>query len=197
MNKHFTKIIIAFLIIFSLFTFASCSSLNSERISPSFNNAFDSIKGALFGYPDPVLTREIINSIPYASAKLKIGKGSSGLIILESISNNKYTWVSKDQIFIVIEDGRVIRTEGLFNNLTNLIKPDLSFKDFVDNPNIPTNYFFYYSYDKPNLVDLKVSASIVNKGYQEIEILGEVRNLILLEETISNEQIRWERKNQF
>ena len=47
------------------------------------------------------------------------------------------------------------------------------------------------------MVDLKVSASIVNKGYQEIEILGEVRNLILLEETISNEQIRWEKKNLF
>ena len=198
MKKYSTNKLIFSLLIFLQFVFSSCASINMERISPSFNSAFDAIKGALIGYPDPVFTGEIINSIPYASAMLKIGKGSNGLIILESVSNTKYTWVSQDKVFIVIQDGRIIETEGLFNNLTNLTRPDLSFEDFVGgSPNVSTNYFFYYSYDKPFLLDLRVSATLVNKGYQKVEILGQTRNLLLLEETISNKQIRWEKKNLF
>ena len=128
---------------------------------------------------------------------LKIGKGSNGLIILESVSNSKYTWVSKDQVYIVVEEGRIIKTVGLFNNLTNLIRPDLSFEDLVNKANASKNYFFYYSYDKPFLSDLRMSVSLVNKGIEKVEILGKTRNLLLLEETISNEKIRWEKKNLF
>ena len=173
----------------------ACSSTNSQRISPAFNNALNTIQGALFGYPDPLFTREIINNIPYASAILKIGKGSSGLIILESVSSAKSTWVSKDNIFIVIEGGRIIQTEGLVNNLTSFVRPDISFKEFIDNPTSFTSFFVYYSYDEPFLSNLKVEISLIKKGYQEIEILGKTRNLLLIEETLSNEQIRWKKKN--
>ena len=187
-----------YILIFSLqFVFSACASINAERLSPTLNSAFDAIKGALFGYPDPVFTSEIIDSIPYASAILKVGKGSNGLIILESVSNTKYTWVSQDQVFIVVQDGRIIKTKGFLNNLTNLTLPDFKFKDLLDNPTASANYFFYYSYDKPFLLDLRVSATLVNKGYQKVEILGQTRNLLLLEETISNKQIRWEKKNLF
>lgn len=193
MKKHST-----YILIFALqFVFSACASMNSERLAPSFNTAFDAIKGALIGYPDPEFTREIINNIPYASAILKIGKGSNGLIILESVSDTKYTWVSQDQVFVVTQNGRIIKTNGLLNNLTNLTLPDFKFKDLLNNPTGSVNYFSYYSYDKPFLSDLRVSVTLVNKGYQKVEILGQSRNLLLLEESISNKQIRWEKKNLF
>ena len=90
MKKHLLELLAFPLMLFSLFLFSGCASINSERLSPSLNSAFESIKGALFGYPDPLFTREIINNIPYASAMLKIGKGSNGLIILESVSDDKF-----------------------------------------------------------------------------------------------------------
>ena len=192
--KNFLKIFITITLQVILL---ACSSTNAQRISPSFNNAFNTIQGALFGYPDPLFTREIINNIPYASAILKIGKGSSGLIILESVSSAKSTWVSKDNIFIVIEGGRIIQTEGLVNNLTNFVRPDISFKEFIDNPTSFTSFFVYYSYDEPFLSNLKVEVSLIKKGYEEIEILGKTRNLLLVEEVISNEQLRWKKKNLF
>ncbi len=46
-------------------------------------------------------------------------------------------------------------------------------------------------------MDLQVEVSIVNKGQQEIKILGEVKKLILIEESISNKEIRWTAKNLF
>ena len=175
----------------------ACSSMNSERIAPSISGAYDSIKGALFGYADPVFNKEIINRIPYASAILKIGKGSSGLIILESIDSYSYVWVSKDKVYLKTKNGRIVQTEWLFNNLTNLTSPSQSFEEVLNNPQAVMDYFSYYSYDQPYLLDLSVKVSIVNKGPQEVEILGEVKNLILIEETISNDEIRWYRKNLF
>ena len=192
--KNLLKIFILFIL---LTTLVACSSTNSQRISPAFSNAFNTIQGALFGYPDPLFTREIVNNIPYASAMLKIGKGANGLIILESVSNTQYTWVSKDQVFIVLEEGRIIKTEGLLNNLTSLVRPKSMFKELANNPSDDIDYFLYYSYDEPFLSDLKVSATLAHKGFQQIEILGKTRKLLLLEETITNEQIRWEKKNLF
>ena len=49
-----------FFFIFLIQIFLACSSMNSERIAPSIGGAYDSIKGALFGYADPIINREII-----------------------------------------------------------------------------------------------------------------------------------------
>ena len=87
-----------YLLIILLLT--SCASLSSERLAPSFTYAFEAVKNALFGYPDLNITRETVENIPYASALLKIGKGTQGLVILERVENNNYTWVSKDNVYV-------------------------------------------------------------------------------------------------
>ena len=186
-----------FFFIILIQTFLACSSMNSERIAPSIGGAYESIKGALFGYTDPIINKEIINRIPYASALLKIGKGSNGLIILESANSESYIWVSKDNVYLETKNGRIVQTVGFFNNLTNLTLPNQSFEEVLNDPEAVMDYLSYYSYDQPYLLDLQVKVSIVNKGPQEIKILGEVKNLILIEESISNEEIRWSVKNLF
>jgi len=178
-------------------TLLACSSVNSDRIAPSFFGAYDSIKGVFFGYPDPIINKEIIDRIPYASALLKIGKGSSGLIILESANPNNYIWVSKDNVYLETKHGRIVKTEGLFNNLIDLTLPNQTFEQVLKNPEAVMHYLSYYSYDRPYLLDLEAKISIVNRGTQEIKILGEVKKLILIEESISNDEIRWKAKNLF
>ena len=175
----------------------SCSSLNVERLAPSFTFAYETIKNALIGYPDLDITREIVENIPYASALLKIGKGTQGLVILERVENNNYLWVSKDRVYIVTKDGRIERSLGLSNNLTKITSIDQSFKDLLTELNPVTEYYSYYSFQDPLLSDLKVSISIANKGIQEVEILEEKKKLILIEEIISSELIGWKEKNQF
>jgi len=187
----------SFFFIFLMNILLACSSLNSERIAPAMSGAFESIKGALFGYPDLIISREVINRIPYASALLKIGKGSQGLIILESTNSDSYIWVSKDNVYLKTRHGRIVQTAGLFNNLTNLTLPNQIFEEVLNDPEAVRDYLSYYSYDQPYLLDLQVEVSIVNKGQQEIKILGEVKKLILIEESISNKEIRWTAKNLF
>ena len=120
---------------------------------------------------------------------------SNGLIILESVSGNQYTWVSRDRVYLVTVEGRIQKTAGLPNNLTDLKSLKQTFEGLIKKPDTVFNYFAYYSYEQPNLTDLKVNVSLVNKGSQEVEILGEVRHLILFEEKISNDVIRWRETN--
>ena len=199
--KHKTRSLLvginSFFYLLILVLLPSCASLNSEQVAPSWSYAYKAVKNAVFGYPDLNITREVIKNIPYASALLKVGKGSEGLVILESIQNNNYLWVSRDNEYILIKDGRIQRSIGLFNNLTNITSIDQTFEDLLTQSNPVTEYSSYYSFEKPTLFDLKVSVSIENKGIQEIEILGEKRNLILIEETISSELIGWKEKNKF
>ena len=158
-----------YLLIILLLT--SCASLSGEKLAPSFTYAYDSIKNALFGYPDLNITREIVENIPYASALLKIGKGTQGLVILATVENNNYAWVSKDNVYIVTKDGRIVRSLNLLNNLTKITSINQSFEDLITKPNPVTEYYSYYSFEKPLLLNLKVNVSITNKGVQEIEIL--------------------------
>jgi len=186
---------IIYLLIFILLS--SCASLNSEKLAPSYFYAYDSLKKALFGYPDLNITREIVENIPYASALLKIGKGAQGLVILERVENNKYIWVSNDNVYIVTKDGRIERSLGLVNNLTKITSINQSFEDLLTKSTPVTEYYSYYSFEDPLLLDLKVLITITNKGIQEIEILGVRKRLILIEENISSEIIGWKEKNKF
>jgi len=186
-----------FFYLLTILFLTSCASLSSEKVAPSFTYAYESMKHALFGYPDLNITREIVKNIPYASALLKIGKGSQGLVILERVDNNNYAWVSKDNVYIVTRDGRIVRSLGLLNNLTKITSINQSFEDLITKPNPVTEYYSYYSFEKPLLLNLKVNVSITNKGVQEIEILGKRMKLILIEENITSELIGWKEKNKF
>ena len=192
-----TTYFLSFFYLSLLLLLPSCVSITGEKLAPSYTYAYKVIKNALIGYPDLNITREIVENIPYASGLLKIGKGTQGLVILESIEHNNYLWVSKDKVYIVTKDGRIERSLGLLNNLTKISSIDQSFKDVLTKPNPVTEYYSYYSFEEPLLFDLKVTISIKNKGIQEIEILGEKKKLVLIEESISSELIGWKENNKF
>ena len=184
---------IHFLIILFL---CSCSAIDSGRIAPGYAQAYTAIKNALVGYENNLLTQELINEIPYASAVLKIGKGPEGLIILESINDINSTWVSADGVYLTIQNGKIVRTEGLPNNLTNFIHPFKS--NFPGNINSDVNmHYFYYSYDKPFLSDLRVEARLENKGREVVQVFQKDMELTLIEEKIENKSIRWKATNKY
>ena len=164
----------------TVLTLGACASIGTNNIAPSYFDAFESLKGAIFGRSDNQITRDLVEQIPYASATLKIGKGSTGLVILESVQNNQYTWVSADKIYVVVKDGRIIRSLGLFNNLTSYKSPQQTFKQLIEENNPVLDYFTYYSYDQPLLLNLKAQVHISNRGLQSVSIFGVKRNLYLI-----------------
>jgi hypothetical protein len=186
------KIITIFLF---LLIITSCSSIDYSRIAPGYSEAFKAIKNVIVGYEDQLITKELVENIPYASSLMKIGKGPRGLIILESINSNYLTWVSADEVYLITKNGRVIQTAGLNNNLIEFSGPYR--KKNLLNQADGTIHNYYFSYDFPYLRNLKATAIIKKKGEVKVDLLGGERKLILIEEEISNDFIGWSAVNKF
>lgn len=175
--------------------FISCSAIDSQRVAGNYFQALDALGGYFYGYKDYPLSRDLINNIPYASIKLNIGKGPSGLLILESINDLSYIYVSADGVRFVIRNGSISRTHGLDNNLVSRIEPKDVLKNFVKSGLNQQSHFIYHSYDEPKLIDLKIKVDLTRRGYEEIEILSKKYNLLKVEETLENEYLGWKKTN--
>ena len=172
---------------------SSCSNFNTSNIAPGYRDAFTSISNYLIGTEDQ-LSSEMIDNIPYASAVLKIGRGPRGLIILESITNDKYNWVSADGIIITTDIyGKIIGTEGLENNLLNLESSYFSLND-ADTSN---SYTSFYSFYPPRLNLLPVEVSFEFLGEESIELIKGLSYLSRIDEEIKNDTLGWKEVNRY
>ena len=183
-------------LILPLFLLYSCSAYEAGKIAPGYKEAFIALKGIIIGYDNEFLTRQVIDEIPFASLVLRIGKGAPGLMILESVKPNEETWVSADGVYVLIRDGRIIKTAGLENNLSNFLSIESSMKDFIAKDE-KVEQVFYYSYDVPRLIDLKVTSVSNLIGKEKINIYDIEKELFKIEEIITNEYLGWSVKNYF
>jgi len=180
--------------IFCCFLVISCAQ-NPNLVPSSYTTIFSLISDSLFN-DESVINTEVIESIPYASALVNFNKSPKSLIILKSKENNTYTWVSADSKVFFTENGRVIGTMGLPNDLYEVIRPNIKFKEIL-NKEALLNYVAYYSFKKPTLNNLKVEISLKVIRNQKITIFKEEKNLVLVEERLINKQINWKRTNRF
>lgn len=183
------------LIYLSLLFIFGCSSL-PDNVAGSWKYSFQAVKGAIFGYEDYPITRDLVNNIPYASMRLKIGKGAAGLLILEAKEGKINTWVSSDEIRIVEKNGEIIRTIGLINNLTSIRSHDINLFNQINNKDIK-EIKKYISLDNPEVFDLNLSIKIFNEGIEEIEILDKKYSLIHFILEKENRYIRWKVKDHY
>ena len=184
-----------------VFLLASCLSLIGcssipDNVAGSWRYSFETFKSALFGYEDFPITRELIDNIPYASIRLKIGKGPAGLLILENKERKKNTWLSADQVTIVEREGKIIRTLGLTNNLTSIRPQSVNYVEFVKNKDNPV-YKSFISLDNPEVFELELKVKVLNKGLEEIEIVDKKYSLIHFIEEKENRYLRWKSKDHY
>ena len=93
----------------SSFLVSACS----ETID-SASESFGLIVGGQEGAP---ISRDKVNSIPYASIAAKIGKGPRSLIILGKVYGDNLHWITADRKALVTRNGRLVQTAGLQANL--------------------------------------------------------------------------------
>ena len=182
-----------FIFIFILTSITACSGIDTNKIAPGYVQAFTSIKQFIF-QSDEGIDPELIESIPYASMLVRIGKGPSALMILESIKNEDYTWVSADGVYLVINNGRIIETYGLSNNLKERLAPANTWKDKLKSG---LEYVSYNSYSPPTLNNLKVISTYSLKGEEEINLVFGLKKLKLIEEEMISQEIAWSRQNTY
>jgi hypothetical protein len=173
----------------------SCS-VDTSKIAPGYAEAFRTLKNTIIPQKNELITPEVIEKIPYASMTLRIGRGAPGLMILESFTDERETWVSADGVYLVIEKGQIIKTAGLHNNLVNFRAVDNDFKDLIQSKDSEKLYF-YYSYDEPELNNMRVEAKRKFIKTERTELLGSTKDLNIIEERISNNFIGWKETNMY
>ena len=183
------------LLLASCLSLIGCSSI-PDNVAGSWRYSFETFKSALFGYEDFPITRELIDNIPYASIRLKIGKGPAGLLILEIKERKKNTWLSADQVTIVEREGKIIRTLGLTNNLTSIRPQSVNHVELVKNKDNPI-YKSFISLDNPEVFELELKVKVLNKGLEEIEIVDKKHSLIHFIEEKENRYLRWKSKDHY
>ena len=176
-----------------IFTF-SCAQ-NSSFVSSSYSTIFYLLTESLLGEEEKI-DREVIDNIPYASALINFGKQPKSLIILESKNKNIYSWVSADNKTFFTQEGRILGTYGLSNDLLKVVRPDITFKQILNNPN-QKPYFAYYSFKKPNLNNLRVEITTKVIDGQKILILGKEKDVTLIEERLESKTVYWKATNRF
>ena len=87
-----------------------------------FNDVSATVQEAYGNYIDVELTPLEIESVPYASAYLKIGNQKQIFVVLAFAEQNPLTgktllkWVSSDKAMVVTENGHIVKTLNLQNN---------------------------------------------------------------------------------
>ena len=170
----------------------SCASIDNTKIAPGYVEAYNSIKQLITGVNNNI-SSDTIQAIPYASMLVKIGKGPESLMILESINNSDYTWVSADGVYIVINNGRIIKTYGLNNNLKEVLLPYSGW----NNLNLDNDYISYFSFSSPDFNNLRVLSNFSPQSKQLITMKFGDKNLQLIEERIYASDIAWEEINRY
>ena len=171
---------------------ASCSAIDTSRIAPGYGAAFNSIKLAVFGDNNEI-DKNLIANIPYASMLVKIGKGPTALMILEGVNGDEYTWVSADGVYLVLKEGKIVKTEGLPNNLFSRFDSPFKWSQNL----YEQTYTSYLSFRNPRLDNLKVTSIYEENGKFDVELVFSNKNLQLVEEKIESETIAWSQTNEY
>ncbi len=175
----------------SIILLASCA--NQKIISSSFTTTFDLFKD--YFKDEDLISKELVSQIPYASAALSFGDNKESLVILESLNQDNFVWVSADRKVFFMKDGRINRTIGMPSNLYYVERPVINFKQIIDKGAI--SYISYYSFRQTTLNNLTVNIKAKVVGLRNINILGDEKRLLLIEEEIYGKVIGWEHTNKY
>ena len=97
---------------------------------------------------------------------------------------------------MILEKGRIKRTAGLFNNLVSFKAVKNDFKRLVNSKESEA-LVYYYSYDEPELINMRVEVKREFIRIEEVKFLGFEKRLNLIEEKITNNYIGWKAINKF
>ena len=181
----------SFCVFLLTFLISSCASIDTSRIAPGYSEAFKNIKQYFLGAENEI-ELDVIASIPYASMLVRIGNGPTALMILESKKDEEYTWVSADGVYLVIKNGRIVKTSGLINNLRDNFTTNKKWEDDLYNKQ---KFVSYYSFSQPTLNNLKVTSSYEKGEEQDIELLVGKKRLRIIKEELFSEDVAWYETN--
>jgi hypothetical protein len=162
-----------FLILLTLLS--SCSSTHQAYLR--------TLKVALDESSDIVLQNSDIAQSPADLIYVKKGESATVVLALAFIQNGQYKWISADKVALIEQNGRLIKTLALEQNL------DFVYSETEDPLIHPTtinnsaNWFRLIDYDRSQF-GVQVNSTFSNKGSQLLSIQESNFETILIEEKV-------------
>jgi len=157
-----------------------------------------SLEMAFLGHPDAQFDRAYIESIPYDSLIVKIGKGPKSLVVHSRTVNQDIHWVAADYSLFVTRHGRIVKTANLPINRVGFVPRH---KDPVlqIQTGQPFNEEIYYEVDlQPgNFFATPFRATFAYDGEETLEILGKTYQTQRYVERFKSDKLYWEDENFF
>ena len=134
------------------FIFLSCAGNNIySELFRNFQNLITEPKD---------ITIEVVNSIPYASMKVRLGRTQNTLIVLEEVQGDILKWTSSNLVKIYTRNGFIVRFTGLENQLDN-VELDKRHPIITGNfSNQIDEFTSFYTFNNPKLFRLPVNTRL-------------------------------------
>lgn len=168
-----------------MFTLAGCSQ--------RFQDVNATLSEAFLGADDIVKTAEQIRSLPYASAYVRINDGAQIFVVLafaeinSATGNMQYKWMSSDRAMFIFENGRLVKTVGLYgSNLQGAAHTQMTKSSWSVNYDWMPNYRYGY---QGTLIRIEGESQQVNTpvaSYQTQNYKEQIR-FDAIDETITNQ----------
>ena len=164
---------------------------------PVIGNAFNAARTLVTEAPDLPISPEYVANLPYASMAAKIGNGPRSLVVLGRYAGSDLHWISADRAVIVTRNGRV--------KATFRIGMDLLDTQGLENDPVAAATFAFEGLhtrtvdlaDPRKIYGTPIESTFEVVGRKTIQILGQEKDTIEIEEFNSATSIRWNFRNQF
>ena len=143
------------------------------------------------------ISAERINSIPYASLQVRLGRGQNTLMVLEEDNQGILKWTSSNLIKIYTKNGFIKKFKGWDNEL-DYVDLDKLHPIEVGNFELQKEiYTSFYTFNNPKLFRLPVKTKISFVRDEKLQILDTTHNTRVFEEVSTENLISWKFKNYY
>jgi len=155
----------------------------------SYSDAIPLIKNAVIGVEDIEINKEFIDQKEFSFAKFKMGRSGIAILTLAYINNGIYEWVSATNEKIYTFNGKIIKTEGLVNNInilniqdllesSSLEKANLNILVNLTNPSAVVEHTLQYTLTDRAILE-KVTIPSLNKNFVNYYYFNELNGRIV------------------
>jgi hypothetical protein len=171
---------------------AACGLLTGCSLQS--NSYVETLKLATVGAPDVEVSSQQVAQIPYASAYLTVGELPRAFVVLAFEEQDQLKWISADRNLFVYEQGRLIKTLGLDNDLRWMSERSHDpLRTSLTVPASGQHWVYTAEWSKDDESGHQLDATMFRRGIESRKVLGQSMDLIHLEEQVRDRQTgeRW------
>jgi hypothetical protein len=133
------------------------SLLILQGCASAFDDIFLVVKNQTFGHPNQEITNAAYNQSEFSFMTLKIGRNAKVKLILNSVEQGVYEWISSDLNTIYTYNGLIVKSSGLPHNIALR-----NYQTF--SPNTSTQFSSSLEFDEPLLVGVIANFNLIGSS---------------------------------